>query len=549
MPPSEPLPVRAAYVLGGVGVGASQVALNLIVDNPAHFWPSAGFQLFALFWALLLPVGAALALDLLLSRLRSPLPQRIWRASLCACVLLSFLRQVQVAYPGAFASWLGGAPPLVLAPAAFLAVAAAAWRHPEPARRYLTALAILALFSLGRFVVKTELWGPSWASDTKASGSRPTSSAPPLFLLIFDELAMDVLTAADGGIDARDFPSFARLASRSAWFPDATTHHAWTGDSIPSLLSGRVRATRGMPSALDVLAETRDIRLFDNAGAARSVVAADRVGGNIAIEGALRRASHSPAGSLRVLRLALAESPFLNAPLGESRARGLPPLGAWGGGDLLPTDGPREMSMLLSCLSPREARGKVIYWHGGLPHAPYALSADGTPHGRRETRFSPRGETPRHDPAAVLANYREQVRYVDRLLGLILDTLRTEGLEDEAYLVVTSDHGLRTWFGDLEPPEFPERRTSWTPRVPLFLRGPGVAPGRRTVEYQHADLAPTLLDLLGVPCPPGAFEGRSALRGGPPRRKLFLDEERKPCTYDEGAGLWRRLGPGEAPGF
>jgi arylsulfatase A-like enzyme len=54
-------------------------------------------------------------------------------------------------------------------------------------------------------------------------------------------------------------------------------------------------------------------------------------------------------------------------------------------------------------------------------------------------------------------------------------------------------------------------------RVPIVFAGPGIAPGPRSTPVSHIDLAPTLLDLAGVPQPPSGFHGTSlaaALRDG-----------------------------------
>jgi arylsulfatase A-like enzyme len=53
-------------------------------------------------------------------------------------------------------------------------------------------------------------------------------------------------------------------------------------------------------------------------------------------------------------------------------------------------------------------------------------------------------------------------------------------------------------------------------RVPLLLRGPGVAPGERRTPVSHVDLAPTILDVAGVELGTG-WQGQSlaaSIRGG-----------------------------------
>ncbi len=65
-------------------------------------------------------------------------------------------------------------------------------------------------------------------------------------------------------------------------------------------------------------------------------------------------------------------------------------------------------------------------------------------------------------------------------------------------------------------------------RVPIVLSGPGIEPGLRTTPVSHVDLAPTLVDLAGLPQPPAGFHGISlapALRDGgePPAHPVVME--------------------------
>ena len=65
-------------------------------------------------------------------------------------------------------------------------------------------------------------------------------------------------------------------------------------------------------------------------------------------------------------------------------------------------------------------------------------------------------------------------------------------------------------------------------RVPIVVSGPRIEPGLRTTPVSHIDLAPTLLDLAGLPQPPAGFLGTSlapALRDGgePPTHPVVME--------------------------
>ncbi len=97
----------------------------------------------------------------------------------------------------------------------------------------------------------------------------------------------------------------------------------------------------------------------------------------------------------------------------------------------------------------------------------------------------------------IIANTYGQIALIDHNVGRILIALAEAGLADKTYVVYFSDHG--DWLGDhglvLKGPMHFEGLL----RVPLILRGPGVAPGRAIGEpVSTLDLGPTLCDLAGA---------------------------------------------------
>ncbi|NCG17593.1 MAG: sulfatase-like hydrolase/transferase [Rhodobacterales bacterium] len=103
-----------------------------------------------------------------------------------------------------------------------------------------------------------------------------------------------------------------------------------------------------------------------------------------------------------------------------------------------------------------------------------------------------------------VARYLSQVRYMDALIGEVLDHLDEVGLTDDTLIVLVSDNG----------PPFPGCKMSLYDRgtgTPVVFRWPaGLAPSRTNELFSTVDLAPTLLDLLGLDIP-NSMEGRSFL--------------------------------------
>ena len=88
--------------------------------------------------------------------------------------------------------------------------------------------------------------------------------------------------------------------------------------------------------------------------------------------------------------------------------------------------------------------------------------------------------------------YYAMVSYVDRKIGEVLEALERSGLARDALIVFCADHGEMLgergmWY----------KQTFYEPsvRVPLVVRAPGIAPGRRAEVCSLVDLLPTFLDV------------------------------------------------------
>jgi phosphoglycerol transferase MdoB-like AlkP superfamily enzyme len=137
-------------------------------------------------------------------------------------------------------------------------------------------------------------------------------------------------------------------------------------------------------------------------------------------------------------------------------------------------------------------------------HHPYAVPGD----------FAQVGRPISGDSSDELSRYKRALRYADAALGSLLDGLHARGLDDRTLVVVFGDHGEA--FGQHA------NNTGHVlfvydenVHVPLLVRVPGVTetPVRVTSVASLIDLAPTLLDLYGLPAA-ARHQGRSLLRGG-----------------------------------
>jgi arylsulfatase A-like enzyme/Flp pilus assembly protein TadD len=127
------------------------------------------------------------------------------------------------------------------------------------------------------------------------------------------------------------------------------------------------------------------------------------------------------------------------------------------------------------------------------PHAPY----------RAPARFT-----------AGRAPYDAEVAWTDAALGQALADLSARGDLDRTLIVITADHGES--LGEHGETTHGLFAYDATLRVPLIIAGPDIPHATASARTAHADILPTVLDLVGVDAP-SPLDGRSrreALAGG-----------------------------------
>jgi arylsulfatase A-like enzyme len=130
------------------------------------------------------------------------------------------------------------------------------------------------------------------------------------------------------------------------------------------------------------------------------------------------------------------------------------------------------------------------------------------------------------DPRAL---YDGEIAFTDYHVGRVLDALAASPAADRTVVIFTGDHGEA--FG--EHGFYFHGREIWDEvvRVPLFIHVPGVKPRTVARRTSNVDLAPTVLDLAGLPQDEGA-RGRSLLSemvgGEVAPRPVLVDQPRNP---------------------
>jgi arylsulfatase A-like enzyme len=161
-----------------------------------------------------------------------------------------------------------------------------------------------------------------------------------------------------------------------------------------------------------------------------------------------------------------------------------------------------------------------LFLHYMDPHDPYFEHPyNGTGYARASNQ----------NPDSVLAPafsqlYDGEVGYLDHYLGRLLDWLKAEGLYDDTLIILTGDHGE----------EFQEHGGWWHGQtlyqeqiaVPLIIKYPQQAQaGSVVVELARSlDIAPTILDVSGVPIP-ASMMGRTLWGDTEPPAYAYAEED------------------------
>lgn len=153
--------------------------------------------------------------------------------------------------------------------------------------------------------------------------------------------------------------------------------------------------------------------------------------------------------------------------------------------------GPKMNEIALELLGdPSNTKGPFFFWlHYMDPHDKYVVH-EGVPRFGRKARDL----------------YDGEIHFTDGLLHELLEFCRKQPWWKKTAVIITGDHGEA--FGEHD--QWKHAFTLWEnlTHVPLMIHGAGIQPRRIHERRSHIDLAPTILDLMGLE-PHDRFVGRS----------------------------------------
>ena len=177
-------------------------------------------------------------------------------------------------------------------------------------------------------------------------------------------------------------------------------------------------------------------------------------------------------------------------------------------------------------------RGSIRAWPHELPaNAPLAMRA------MREIRTSLDPPPPEEVLREIQCVYYGMITKVDSLFGRIFDAIEAEGLWENSIVLFAADHGdFAGQYGLFE--KWDTCLADCLLHVPCVLWARELPAGRRVEALtEHVDVAPTLLELLGIDGDWG-MHGRSLL-------PVVAGQPGKACVFADGGheeDMWERFG-------
>jgi arylsulfatase A-like enzyme len=104
--------------------------------------------------------------------------------------------------------------------------------------------------------------------------------------------------------------------------------------------------------------------------------------------------------------------------------------------------------------------------------------------------------------------YDGEIAYTDEALGRLLEQVKQSHLEENTLIIITADHG--EGLGEHNESTHSIFIYNTTVHVPLLIHLPGLHQRRVPQTVNHVDLAPTILEWLGIDPAPG-IQGKSLI--------------------------------------
>lgn len=389
-----------------------------------------------------------------------------------------------------------------------------------------------------------------------------TDARAPVVMLVLDELPLASLVGTDGEIEERVYPNFARLASSSTWFRNATSVAGFTPRAIPSILTGRFPPEgKVAPAAVEypdnlftLLADSHALHVFESLTALCPSDLCE--GSSVGPRGVGSLVRDGARVWQRIVALDdVEEDPTAAWLLEDTVVSRVEEVATEAerpdGGEKFAFGHRRESqpARFTEFVDAIDGDGRPFHFlHLLLPHTPWRFFPDGTAYAASILGMDGDGQWEDAEWPIEIGRQRHllQAVYTDALLGDVIDRLEETGLWDRAAVVVTADHGYAFQPGrGQKPKEMNSRTAHEVMPVPLFVKAPGQSEGAvRDDNAMLVDVAPTVAELVGARMPWGV-DGISLASDRRARNtKVFVNNPENPRRIDGSELLERAVADG-----
>lgn len=531
--------MRFAHLAVLCALALAQPLFNLLGKNPEFFAARGSGAKDIIVLSILLVVVPPLALfvvELLVGLVSRPAADVLHVLFIAGIAAVFFVQALKKS--------IDSSDTVLIALALALGGAAAAlyWRA-EPVRAFLSVLSPAPLVFLVLFVFFSpvnKLVSSPEASAKNVSGG----SNAPVVILGLDEFTSTDLWDSRGRIDAKRWPGFAQLASRSTWFKNTHTIYDSTTRAWPAIMDGNYPRKGSLPTSAD-----HPNSIFALLGK-RYVMNVSEEATNVCPRELCKEARldqpfvdrlRSMGSDLRLVYEHVVAPPGIenNLPTvseswgnfgggaggGEGAGGEGPGAGAGGPNTKANLEGARNkrLDAWIGSIKPTR-RPSLNFKHVLLPHVPWQYLPDGRQYRRVATEpipgISRQSYKDQGQVDVLQQRHLLQTGFADLEVQKLIRRLKRTGMWDRALVVVAADHGVSFRKGQFDRRNVNERNIDEISPVPFFLKRPGQKKGEvNTSVVETTDILPTILDVLKIK-QPARTDGRSAYSAAVAKRSV-----------------------------
>ncbi len=511
----------------------AQPLFDLLGKNPEFFAARGSTSRDIIVFAVLLVLVPPLVLFLieLLVGLISPRAR-----DLLHLVFIALLLAVVIIQPLKKAVDAGDAV-LIAIPLLIGIVVAFLYSRAEPVRSFLSVLSPAPIVFLLLFLFVSPVHKLTVAGDAQAKSATGGSRAPIVFLGLDEFPGIDLLDS-HGRLDAKRYPGFAELASKSTWFPNAHSIYDSTTRAWPAIMDGDYPTEdKRLPTPADhpnsifaILGKTHRMNVSEEA----TTVCPRDLCKDVRLDEPFVDRQKSLAKDLGLVYKHIVAPPAIERKLasvsetwgdfgggggGGSGGGSTGGGGSSGGGGKTNTkgnlEGSRNKRLDAWIQSIRDSRRPALnFKHVLLPHVPWQYLPDGRQYRRVATEPIPgiSRQSYRDQGQVDVLQQRHllQLGFADHEVQKLIAHLKKEGLWDKAMVVLAADHGVSFRKGQFDRRNANATNVDEISPVPFFIKAPGQQSGRvNRALMETTDILPTILDVLHIK-PPEKTDGKSA---------------------------------------